>query len=825
MYNELEMYKSFKNALQDITNIKNIKIGGRNLIVHTNEYKNTNLDTTGTKVSNPTTNTMRDFIPVTPNEVLYFQKTTSGEYFRWNWYDADKNFISRKPDNNNSFSWTVPANTHYIWVSYPNTGDVQIERGNKPTDFRPAPEDIESALNSKANSADVYKKTETYSQTEINTKLNTKANSVDVYKKTEIDTKLSTKANSSDVYTKTETDTLLDNKANTDDVYTKTETYTQTEIDTKLKTKANSTDVYKKTEVDTKVSTLQGNINNKANSADVYKKTETYSQTEINTKLSSKANSADVYKKTEIDTKLGTKANSADVYTKTQTDTKLNAKANSSDVYKKTETYSQKEIDDKLSTAGTVDTYTKTELDTKFGAKANSADVYTKTQADNTFATKTTVTTNTTNIATNKTNITNLTTKFNNNRIFSVSSMAELESVLKTATAGTEIRIKAGTYTVDRSFQIPKGVTIKGSGDDSCIFKCNNTSINNVFRNKLTGNETGYNKFNITIEGINFDGVNTTHNITAVAFAHATNVTVRDCTFQRFNSWHCIEFNGCKHCYIKYNNFLDYGYTSGGNPSEVIQIDFCNNSTNYPWTAKYDNTHCKFIYIEENNFYKIKTTSTGAIGTHNYDSNGGRHEYIYVRNNSIDTVQSFFHLLGSHRIHIESNSGVNLQTFVTLGNNGFLDQNEGTICNNTVSGDFVTGIWGGGATSSGEGRFVYGKDNTITIYGFIITGNVCNDFNRHTIGLTCSDTTISNNRIYGSGRHGVWIYGGEKITYTGNVAMNCGKNTTGSFTGIYIGNNSAQNVNHSLFIGNVGGIAISDNVDRGNIIEVNNVTL
>ena len=438
---------------------------------------------------------------------------------------------------------------------------------------------------------------------------------------------------------------------------------------------------------------------------------------------------------------------------------------------------------------------------------------------------KTNIATNTTNIATNKTNITNLTTKFNNNRIFSVSSMSELESVLKTATAGTEIRIKAGTYTVDRSFQVPKGVTIKGSGDDSCIFKCNNTSINNVFRNKLDGTETGYNKFNITIEGINFDGVNTTHNITAVAFAHATNVTVRYCTFQRFNSWHCIEFNGCKHCYIKYNNFLDYGYTSGGNPSEVIQIDFCNNSTNYPWTCKYDSTHCQFIYIEENNFYKIKTTSTGAIGTHNYDSNGGRHEYIYVRNNSIDTVQSFFHLLGSHRIHIESNSGLNLQTFVTLGNDGYCDQNEGTICNNTVSGDFKTGTWGGGATSNTEGRFIYGKDNTITIKGFTITGNVCNSFNKHTIGLTCSDTTIANNRIYGSGRHGIWIYGGEKVTLTGNISMNCGQNTTGTFTDTYIGNNTAQNVHHSLFIGNVGNITVSDCVERTSIIEVNNVTL
>ena len=56
---------------------------------------------------------------------------------------------------------------------------------------------------------------------------------------------LNNKANSSDVYTKTETDGLLNNKANANDVYTKSET------DGLLNDKANSSDVYTKTEADT----------------------------------------------------------------------------------------------------------------------------------------------------------------------------------------------------------------------------------------------------------------------------------------------------------------------------------------------------------------------------------------------------------------------------------------------------------------------------------------------------------------------------------------------------------------------------------------------
>lgn len=72
------------------------------------------------------------------------------------------------------------------------------------------------------------------------------------------------------------------------------------------------------------------------------------------TAIGTKANSADVYTKTVIDGKIDTinesidkKANSADVYTKTAIDTTF------TNYYKKSETYSQTEIDSKISTAST----------------------------------------------------------------------------------------------------------------------------------------------------------------------------------------------------------------------------------------------------------------------------------------------------------------------------------------------------------------------------------------------------------------------------------------------------------------------------------------
>lgn len=130
------------------SNVDNIQIGGRNLIIKKDAYLNKYLDMVGNLTENSTTDTMKEYIKVEPGEVLTFQKENSDEYFRYNWYDINKEFISRRPDINNVFQWTVPKNTYYIWVSYPNTGNVKIERGNKPTDFSPAPEDVEGSIES-----------------------------------------------------------------------------------------------------------------------------------------------------------------------------------------------------------------------------------------------------------------------------------------------------------------------------------------------------------------------------------------------------------------------------------------------------------------------------------------------------------------------------------------------------------------------------------------------------------------------------------------------------------------------------------------------------
>jgi hypothetical protein len=75
------------------------------------------------------------------------------------------------------------------------------------------------------------------------------------------------KANTVDVYTKTQSDTSLALKANSADVYAKPYVYMKTEVDTALALKAPAATTYSKTQVDTSLAS-------KANSAEVYTKTE-----------------------------------------------------------------------------------------------------------------------------------------------------------------------------------------------------------------------------------------------------------------------------------------------------------------------------------------------------------------------------------------------------------------------------------------------------------------------------------------------------------------------------------------------------------------------
>lgn len=145
-------------------------------------------------------------------------------------------------------------------------------------------EDVNAALGNKADKSELgnyYKKTETYSQTEINNKFG------GVYTKTEADGKFALQS---------AMETALAGKV---DNATLEGYYTKEQVDGIIDDLATADNVYTKGEVDAKI----------ASELEPYAKT-----TAVEGLVAPKAD------KSYVDTELGKKANSADVYTKTQVD-------------------------------------------------------------------------------------------------------------------------------------------------------------------------------------------------------------------------------------------------------------------------------------------------------------------------------------------------------------------------------------------------------------------------------------------------------------------------------------------------------------------------
>lgn len=133
-------------------------------------------------------------------------------------------------------------------------------------------EGLQSALNNKANSSDVYTKQQTYTQTEVDNLLSDKADSDDVYTKTETDTLLGGKANTSHGHAISDVSGLqdaLDNKASS--VHTHT-IANITGLQDALDNKANSTHSHAISDI----TNLQSTLNAKAEKTEI----KTYTVTE-----------------------------------------------------------------------------------------------------------------------------------------------------------------------------------------------------------------------------------------------------------------------------------------------------------------------------------------------------------------------------------------------------------------------------------------------------------------------------------------------------------------------------------------------------------------
>lgn len=133
--------------------VNEIAIGGRNLIIRSESVPNACYDQNGeyTETTSYGTGAMTSYIPIEPGMDYTFSRAAGlGDYFRFNWYDADKTYLGRKAltemplGEAGSYTWTAPDTACFLLVSFPwdVASKAKLERGNKATDWTPAPEDM-----------------------------------------------------------------------------------------------------------------------------------------------------------------------------------------------------------------------------------------------------------------------------------------------------------------------------------------------------------------------------------------------------------------------------------------------------------------------------------------------------------------------------------------------------------------------------------------------------------------------------------------------------------------------------------------------------------
>ena len=213
-------YETKANVETKVNNaVDNIQVGGRNLWIEKNLINayESNGNATSSTSQHKMMNTYTDlngakYVTVQLWNPNSFNNNSNSN--RIAFYDSNKTWISSigtpKPNGTTYVSGiiTVPTNAKYMKIGMV-TGDsqhessirIKVELGNKPSDWTQSPEDINSAIDSKANSTDVYKKSETYTKSETDSKINVAKNDItlsvsNTYEtKTNVETKVNNAVN------------------------------------------------------------------------------------------------------------------------------------------------------------------------------------------------------------------------------------------------------------------------------------------------------------------------------------------------------------------------------------------------------------------------------------------------------------------------------------------------------------------------------------------------------------------------------------------------------------------------------------------------------
>ena len=309
---------------------------------------------------------------------------------------------------------------------------------------------------------------------------------------------------------------------------------------------------------------------------------------------------------------------------------------------------------------------------------------------------------------------------------------------------------------------------------------------------------------NFNMSGITFDGKGTTNKAGLFATAHSKNVHIEGCTFKNLNcSWHLVEVNSSDTVVFDRCTFSDYNYrdiAEGDYFTEAVQLDYAGEGGLYPFTCLLDNTGCQNVTFNNCTFTRVKTTWTACMGSHSYLKNS-MPKNVTINGCTFDDIDNCIYGLDYKNLSVLNSTFYNVATAIIIDSR---EDNDGTSisaignryngCNRSKNISQFNG--------TEEGRFIMHHNYHNRLSSSNISNNFIEKAYSHGIGISPVDTTIIGNSVRYCGKHGIYLYGGQQTSIVGNTSVGCGTLNTSAFRDIYIAPGALGYVKRCIIMGN-----------------------
>lgn len=337
---------------------------------------------------------------------------------------------------------------------------------------------------------------------------------------------------------------------------------------------------------------------------------------------------------------------------------------------------------------------------------------------------------------------------------YNSSAFNSLQEAVYAAENGV-LHVDKGTYLIDEPIKIRSNTVIIAYG---CIFR-RNSDINIMFINDSNGSKGGYTaNNNITILGGTFDGAGGSFidECTIMAFGHASDITIEDCTFKNLVNWHMVEYNAVNNGKVLNCKFENYGSSTKG--TEMLQIDIAKGSGMFPWFGPYDDTTCNNILVKGCEF----VDGVRGVGTHTTSENKEHTRISIINNSFINFSKEAIFGLDWAFTKIHSNHMSNVFKGI------YLDVKSRDVYNHSILDNYLSGKRN---DPDSRGIQVKGTNGGNGIRAGTIRNNRVKRFGGHGIGVDfCDLWTITGNDVDTCGKAGIIIWGSTTVLVTDNVS-------------------------------------------------------